>query len=276
VLFLSVQANDSITTPPPANYRYGVRIFDSADLNTRGGTFAWPAPSDPTGLTVVSDQAIYIEGNYNFVQKYPAAVIGDTVNVLSQTWEVPSLVGNTPHGPAANQRNNDRKSATDLGTGRNLLPADGYYVPTGTPFPNPPYNNPPGDLVCGAGAGNCNFNNTISFGINAAFIANVDNTTPGGGDAGYNGGLENYPRFHEDWNPAGGQRTLIYRGSFVNLDTPQYATGNWCGTGGTCNIYNPPVRNWNYDVAFNDVKKLPPLTPMVNMIQQRVYTRFYK
>jgi hypothetical protein len=240
-----------------------VRIFDSADLNTRGGTFPWPAPSDPTGLTVVSDQAIYIEGNYNFVQKYPAAVVGDTVNVLSQTWEVPVVIN--ANQPAFRQLSNDRKSATDLGTGRNLLANDGYY------------SNPSANLICGAG-GCTAFNNATSFGINAAFIANVDTTTPGGGDAGYNGGLENYPRFHENWNPAGGQRTLIYRGSFVSLDKPQY-TGpqpNWCGTGNTCNIYSPPARNWNYDIDFNDVKKLPPLTPMVKMIQQRVYTRFYK
>jgi hypothetical protein len=289
VFFLSVQANDSTTTPPPSDHRYGVRVFDSANLNTRGGTFPWPAPTDPTGLTVVSDQAIYIEGNYNFVHKYPAAVIGDTLNVLSQTWEVPSLV-NT--GAASSQRNNDRKTATDLQTGRNLLPTDGYYVPSTTPsatkFPTTPYSTAPygpsdGVLHCGGATGVCtatnNFSNTASFGINAAFIANVDKTTAGGGDAGYNGGLENYPRFHEEWNPGGNsQRTLIYRGSFVSLGTPQY-TGpqpNWCNTGSGCNIYDPPARNWNYDVDFNDVKKLPPLTPMINMIQQRVYTRFYK
>jgi hypothetical protein len=214
------------------------------------------------------------------VQKYPAAVIGDTVNVLSHTWEVPSLVA-SPGGRAAAQRNNDRKSATDLGIGRNLLASDGYYVPDATKFPSTPYGSTPspgivpfgpsdGVLHCGTG-GCAPFNNTTGFGINAAFIATVDTTT----SSNYNGGLENYPRFHEDWSP-GTQRTLSYLGSFVSLGTPQYANGQWCGTGGGCNIYDPPARNWNYDVDFNTFTKLPPLTPMVNMIQQRVYTRFYR
>ena len=78
-----------------------------------------------------------------------------------------------------------------------------------------------------------------------AFLAGVDRTTPGT----YNGGLENYPRFHEDW----GGLTLAYRGSFVSLGTPRHNTGPWCGTGAGCNIYNPPARNWDYDTDFQSV-----------------------
>ena len=111
-----------------------------------------------------------------------------------------------------------------------------------------------------------------TYGINAALIAGVDVTSPGH----YNGGLENYPRFHEDWSPPGGQRALNYRGSFVSLGTPQYANGEWCGTGGGCNIYDPPARNWDYDASFNNVDFLPPLTPRVNLMQQQLFTRFYQ
>src|SRR5215208_3627447 len=66
VFFLSVQASDSTTTPPPTGVRYGARIFDSANLNTRGSTFPRPNPTDPTGLTVVSDLAMHVQGNYNY------------------------------------------------------------------------------------------------------------------------------------------------------------------------------------------------------------------
>src|SRR5262249_10113536 len=66
VFFLSVQADDSTTVPAPAGSHYGVRIFDSAKLNTSGSTFPTPNPDDPTGLTVASDQAVYVEGNYNY------------------------------------------------------------------------------------------------------------------------------------------------------------------------------------------------------------------
>ena len=39
------------------------------------------------GLTVVSDQAIYVQGDYNAVNKKPAAFLGDSLNVLSNDWD---------------------------------------------------------------------------------------------------------------------------------------------------------------------------------------------
>jgi hypothetical protein len=104
--------------------------------------------------------------------------------------------------------------------------------------------------------------------VYAAFIGGVDTTTTGN----YNGGLENYPRFHEDW--AGG--TLTYRGSFVSLGTPRHNNGAWCGTGGGCNIYNPPVRNWDYDSDYQLVQNLPPLTPRFVSVQQILFTETFQ
>jgi len=105
--------------------------------------------------------------------------------------------------------------------------------------------------------------------MNTAFLAGVDNTTPGK----YNGGLENYPRFHEAW----GGSTLAYRGSFVSLGTPAHVSGNWCETGGSsvsgCNIYNPPLRNWDYDPDFNDVKNIRPLTPRFVSVEQVLFSQ---
>ena len=74
--------------------------------------------ADPLGITVVSDQAMYVEGNYNNFAyaptgtgptgipwtHVPAALIGDTMNVLSQQWER-SGSGSIP---------NDLKTTTDL------------------------------------------------------------------------------------------------------------------------------------------------------------------
>ena len=93
--------------------------------------------------------------------------------------------------------------------------------------------------------------------VNAAFLAGTDSTGgpggegPGGQDAGdYNGGLENYPRFHEDWSG----ETLTYRGSFVSLNQPRHVDGHW-----SSQSYSPPIRDWGYDTDFNDAAKLPPL-----------------
>jgi hypothetical protein len=38
------------------------------------------------GLTVVSQNPVYIQGDYNTVNKVPAAVMGDAVTVLSNNW----------------------------------------------------------------------------------------------------------------------------------------------------------------------------------------------
>jgi hypothetical protein len=116
--------------------------------------------------------------------------------------------------------------------------------------------------------------NAVTSWINAAFLGGVD-TTPAGfpGASFYNGGLENYPRFHENWS---GQ-DLNYQGSFVSLGEPQHVNGAWCGTGGApCDIYNPPNRNWNFDPAFNDAANLPPLTPRFVYVQQVLFTEDFK
>jgi len=108
----------------------------------------------------------------------------------------------------------------------------------------------------------------ISTTVYAAFIAGVDVTTVGN----YNGGFENYPRFHEDW---GGQ-TLTYRGSFVSLGPPVHNNGPWCGTGAACNVYNPPTRNWDFDTDFQNAALLPPITPRFVTVQQILFTENFR
>ena len=223
VLYASVQGPNS----NGAN-NYGVRIFGSANL-----PFPPPAGGDPTGVTVVTDQAIYVSGDFNRgpvnagdLPKQPAALIGDSLNVLSN----------------------------------NNLTTNPIYTSNGGAFSNDCQSNRSLDDASRKGA------NTQ---INAAFLSGVDVTAPGA----YNGGLENYPRFHESWSGF----TFTYAGSFVSLGTPLHARGPWCGTGGSsasgCNIYNPPVRNWDYDPSFNDAKNLPPLTPEVVYVQQVLFSQ---
>ena len=92
--------------------------------------------------------------------------------------------------------------------------------------------------------------------INSAFLGGVIPTAGGV----YNGGLENYPRLHENWSGV----TLHIKGSFVELWPNQIATGTWIyGTSGGVFYYNAPVRDWHYDTDFNDTSKQPPFTPFV-------------
>ncbi|MFN8543915.1 MAG: hypothetical protein U0807_06905 [Candidatus Binatia bacterium] len=218
VIYLAVMGPSPTTgipgTDPSSGQvpRYGVRVFGTPN-------FDFPAMVDPTGVTIVSDQGIYIEGNYNVGDathpKMPAAFLGDTVNVLSAGWSANSVA------------RNDFQSRQPLAS-----------------------------------------RPTVATTVNAAFIGGVDVTTAGN----YNGGFENYPRFHENWSVA-----LNYRGSFVSLGTPRHNNGAWCGTGGGCNIYNPPTpRNWDFDTEFTNAANLPPLAPRAVTVEQILFTENFR
>lgn len=83
--------------------------------------------------------------------------------------------------------------------------------------------------------------------INAAIVAgNVPTTS-----SSYSGGIENFPRFHENWS---GQYFTIY-GSFALLFDSEQATGTWSNA-----LYNPPDRHWYFDSNLQD--KNPPGFPV--------------
>ncbi|MDD4051529.1 MAG: PilX N-terminal domain-containing pilus assembly protein [candidate division Zixibacteria bacterium] len=86
--------------------------------------------------------------------------------------------------------------------------------------------------------------------INFSYITGNKNT----GSSVYNGGLENLPRFLENWST----RTLTYRGSIVNMWLSEKTSGIWSGA-----YYNPPSRDWEFDTDLNDISNLPPGTPAV-------------
>ena len=91
--------------------------------------------------------------------------------------------------------------------------------------------------------------------VNAAFLGGI---VPSNGTY-YSGGVENFPRFLEDWSGD----AFTYNGSMVVMFYSQYATAPWQGTGSTVGVYNPPARNWTFDLNFMDPTKLPPATPQL-------------
>ena len=166
-----------------AHYGMGQGLDAKGVLLHSGAELAGP-------LTVVSEGSIYVQGDFNTVDKKGAAVIGDAVNLLSNAWD------------------GSKTSSSGLPTA------------SATTF-------------------------------NCAFVTGNQSTDVGN----YNGGLENLPRFHENWSG----KTCTIAGSFVNAWQSRYATGEW-GYGGQ--RYKAPARVWNYDATFNDVAALPPFTPM--------------
>lgn len=216
-----------------ASNNYGVRVFGSADFPSPPLPGGIGVSADPTGITVATDQAMYVLGDFNRgtaaggVPRQPASLIGDSINVLSQRY----------------WRNAAACVDFNCRDGQSVLPLANANRLAQTTW------------------------------INAAFLGGVDTTPLNGGVASYNGGLENYPRMHEDW---GGGSALNYQGSFVSLGVPEHVNGAWCGTGAACNIYNPPTRNWNFDPGFNNAANLPPLTPRFVYVQQVLFTEDFK
>jgi hypothetical protein len=78
--------------------------------------------------------------------------------------------------------------------------------------------------------------------VNTAIIAGTVPTARVGGDGSYSGGAENFPRFLENWT----NDTLTYYGSMVELYKSQQSTGEW----GKANVYVPPTREWLFDTNF--------------------------
>ncbi len=109
--------------------------------------------------------------------------------------------------------------------------------------------------------------------VNAAILAGSDTTGnvegSGGQNGAYNGGLENFPRFHENWSNI----NFTYLGSFVSLNKPRHYNGVWVYGSP---YYNAPNRIWAYDTMFNDATKLPPMTPRFVYLRQELFVRDYE
>ncbi len=176
---------------------YGVQIVNAARLGPASGSRVLK------GLTIVSNQPVYLRGDFNADAKKPAAVLADAINVLSSAADTP-ITGNKSGGVAA---------------------------PTT---------------------------------VNAAFLSGIDVTT----SSNFNGGLQNYVRFHESWSGV----KMTYRGSFVSLGQSLHTAGRQAGAG-VVNYYDPPDRDWGYDNDFNNASNLPPLTPRFVYLRQLLFAR---
>lgn len=140
------------------------------------------------GLTVVSDNPVYIQGDYNTSgTRQPASVMGDAIMILSNSWV-------------------DANSSADIST--------------------------------------TTLRNATDTTINTAILGGVVPTDPTvAGNKSYSGGVENFPRFMENWSG----KTFTYNGSMVELFKSQQAIGRW---GTSSQSYSPPVRVWAYETLF--------------------------
>lgn len=255
---------------------YGIRLYNGSSLVSTE-----PGAPRINGLTIVSDEAVYIQGDYNkdAADWRPAAVISDSINILSNNW-----------------RNDDTNSTI---YGGNNLPTNPIAINDSQRLCNPVWWDT--RFCTGDNVGTRIPTETT---MNVALISGTEIT--GGGNAEQvqagttpfnngSGGVNNYPRFHEHWGATvpnsvtqecdaiyiargeGKQNRVCfnYRGSLVSLNAPRRVNSDFCGSSNptTCNIYTPPVRNWDYDSRFDDAGQLPPLTPRAVFLSQELFRR---
>jgi Tfp pilus assembly protein PilX len=241
VLYFTVIGPNSNLNPSG----YGVRLRNGNNLSPFNNT---------KGVTVVSDQPVYIQGDYNDFNNgagwVPASVMGDVINVLSNNY--------------ANAASRNGAVPVTAVTDPNCVTAV-YTVKGKSPLDCRP---------------------ATSTTIRAAIVGATDSTGNAEGAAGRdvgtsNGGVNNMMRFHEEWGfnggLQGGAATFTYQGSLVSLNTPLHMNGTWSlgAAPGGRSVYNPPIRNWTYDQRFNIAANLPPLSPQAVSLKQERFNRSF-
>jgi Tfp pilus assembly protein PilX len=224
----------------------------------------------PNNLLLSSDQAIYVQGNFNNNKNDGNPIPNSTANTPSTTRLSASIVADTITVLSNECINKTTPSALGV---------------------------PAGQLNCGVPvAANLVGSPMV---INAAFLSNTDasignyqgvvgETLPAEADRKYSGGVNNYIRLLEDWNNGGtgSPYTLNYMGSMISLGVPLEYSGKYRAGGDIASspgvipvllasYYNIPFRSYSYDPNFNNVDKMPPLTPKASYIQQKNFSRTY-
>ena len=201
----------------------------------------------PCGITIATENPLYIEKNYNATpavfngvgvgtclsncmfsrtnHSVPAAVIADAVTLLSNNW-------------------------TD----------------------NNSFTYPYSATTSKRTASNTYYRTAIIGGKNKTFHYNVaPNARSSDEFWGSDGGVSNFLRMLEYWQT----KSLYYDGSMVSLFNSHQANApfKFRSTGNSV-VYTGPSRNFYFDVEFKEMKKLPPRTPMLRDIDTLSIRRY--
>ena len=202
----------------PVLFRRALKLVNGGNPNAT--TSNLPAP----GLTVASENPVYVQGNYNATAgsvangvepnetHMAAAILADSVSLLSSAWN-DSLSFQWPNNAVVTNGNGGRLATT---TGYRFAVVSGKSLSFGYP---------------GAGT--------------PQFLFGTD------------GGVGNFLRLLEDWRQ--GPQYVRYRGSIVSLFIARQATGTYKFS---TRVYDYANRKFSFDDDFLLPAKLPPGTPM--------------
>jgi hypothetical protein len=282
VLHATIDDTDFLIDPTDKKRKYGTNATNNfLKSQSPFGLVVSGGKNLPSPLTIASDQAIYIQGDYNnfgFVNitttgaKQPAAILADTITVLSNSClsggigTIISGAGNQaetfPRGQINCLFNDTRANRTknnDDGQSRKATPTSVFAA-----FAS---NNE-------ASCGNLGSHTDATYCTDRNARSNVDTTFRSASSQYFSGAFHNYTRMLEQWTiDSGGTKIqFTYRGSMVNLGLPQEFNGLTVWE----NVYDMPNRDWGYDLTFNSYSNLPPLTPRVVYLKQDMFRRGYQ
>ncbi|MCU1266720.1 MAG: hypothetical protein JWM21_3038 [Acidobacteria bacterium] len=233
-------------------FRRAVRLFNGENLQVTGASGKL---STTLGITVSSENMVYIWGNYNTTGINAAPAAG--VSCLNDTTQPCYYTGNQV--PAS-------------------IVCDAFFPLSKTWFdsisamyPDSASSRPGDRSLPGVTA-----ETSVRAGVIAGNNLSAMSATAAGPDAGnfsatsssnesrLNGGMHNFPRFLEDWN----DQRFNFVGSLIPLYHSTQAMGQY---NTNAEIYSPPQRDWAFDVTFRQPDRLPPGTPQFQYIEPTAF-----
>ncbi|MBN2711764.1 MAG: hypothetical protein JXR97_04925 [Planctomycetes bacterium] len=224
----------------------GIRLVNGSQLKRYSDAELASDPKKERGLMMVTQNPVYILGDFNVGAPESADITASNREKYES--------GTNPDGSALVDVN---------GNAAKKIPAAIFADSVNLLSEN--FNKSGGSNDSGTygAASDTFYNSAMAVGNQTTGVLNsdtgeIDSAVHAGRD-GYGGGLENLPRFHENW----GSKNCFVRGSFVVLWRSKYARGKWSDA-----RYSPPKRDWDFETLFES--ELPPHTPMGRTVGQRV------
>lgn len=220
-------------------FRNSVRLFNGENLQISGGANKL---STTKGITISSENMVYIWGNYNTTGINVAPPDGtSSLNDNTKPYyylglQVPSSI------------------VTDA-----LFPLSKTFFDSETAMYPDDLSKRRADRTPTV-AQETSVRAAIIAGNNlSALSGSPDAGNSASGESRLCGGMHNFPRFLEDWSAR-----WNFVGSLIPLFHSVQALGQY---NADSSIYGPPTRNWAFDITYTDPDRLPPGTPLFQHIE---------
>lgn len=223
--------SDMEANPSSGDHR-AVRLLNGGVLPDRTMSTGDERDGQMIGLTIVSENPVYIQGDFNTGTVGTSKPVSSGNTTKFEDFRDKNMVSGYEFRPAA-------------------IVADAVNI----------LSNAWSDANADKSRSSRKASNTT---VNAAIVSGIVPT--GEYDANnqyvsYSGGVENFPRFLEDWSG----KYFTFHGSMIQLYRSHQAFYRW----GKSNVYNPPNRRWFYEKNF--VQNPPPSFPFTYKMSMHVW-----